>query len=518
VSYGAGSARSSAGRARLAALLLGVAFATAAPNARAAPDDVEAPLIVGNVAELDLDRVRELTSAIDPVTRDLTMLSADDDGAQPIGLQDAVEVALLNNVLLQIARLERNAVSHEVPAARAIFHPTTGLAVGASGSDRGGSSDLKSALAIIRQEIPTGATLTLETDYVDSDVVDDDRRRDGGLEVALRQPLMRGGRIYVATRAILDAGYDYDAQDARFESEMLRVMRDAKVAYYESILAARLIDVTAAAVERAQRLIEASEALFTAARASRRDVVSAQIRLSDNLSDLATRQANLRQARLFLRDVLGLPLSDIVKPVEASVPFEPVPFRESDWVERAIRDRPEMRELRARLEQTDLAVRVSSNDVLPRLDALGSYRREDDEDDLTRSYALSAETWRVGLEFEIPFGNVAARERFSAARLRYDRSERELALTRRAIEREVRSQVIELHRSLAEVTSQADKVEQSRDKLAVALARYRQGISDNLDVTDAQQDLLDAETDLLRAIFDYTNGLVRLEASIAGPL
>jgi outer membrane protein len=177
-----------------------------------------------------------------------------------------------------------------------------------------------------------------------------------------------------------------------------------------------------------------------------------------------------------------------------------------------------MRELRARLDQTDLAVRISSNDVLPRLDALGSYRRDDDEDDPTRRYDLDAETWRVGLEFEIPFGNVAARERFSAARLRHDRSERELALTRRAIEREVRSQVIELHRSLAEITSQADKVERSREKLEVALARYRQGISDNLDVTDAQQDLLDAETDLLRAIFDYTNGLVRLEANIAGPL
>lgn len=495
-----------------------VAVLAIAPPTAAAPGDEGGAVIVGDVAELDLDRVRRLTGVIDPATRDLTMLGVDDDGAEPIGLQDAVDVALLNNVLLQIVRLERNATSHEIPAARAIFHPTTGLAVGADGSDRGGSSDLKSALAFIRQEIPTGATLTLQTDYIDSDIVDEERRKDGGLEVALRQPLMRGGRVYVATREILDAGYDYDAQDARYDGEMLRVMRDAKVAYYESILAARLIGVTAAAVDRAQRLIEASEALFSAARASRRDVVSAQIRLSDNLSELAARQADLRQARLFLGDVLGLPLSDAVKPAEASVPFEPVVFRERDWVARAVRDRPEMRELRARLDQTDLAVRISSNDVLPRLDALGSYRRVDDEDDPTRRYDLDAERWRVGLEFEIPFGNVAARERFSAARLRYDRSERELALTRRAIEREVRSQVIELHRSLAEITSQADKVERSREKLEVALARYRQGISDNLDVTDAQQDLLDAETDLLRAIFDYTNGLVRLEANIAGPL
>jgi outer membrane protein TolC len=48
--------------------------------------------------------------------------------------------------------------------------------------------------------------------------------------------------------------------------------------------------------------------------------------------------------------------------------------------------------------------------------------------------------------------------------------------------------------------------------------RYQRGIADNLDVTDAQQDLVDAESDLLAAVVDYTNGLARLEARIAGPL
>ena len=41
----------------------------------------------------------------------------------------------------------------------------------------------------------------------------------------------------MARRDILDAGYSLDIEDARVRAEVLRVTRDAKVAYYESILA-----------------------------------------------------------------------------------------------------------------------------------------------------------------------------------------------------------------------------------------------------------------------------------------
>jgi outer membrane protein TolC len=247
-------------------------------------------------------------------------------------------------------------------------------------------------------------------------------------------------------------------------------------------------------------------------------VVSAQIRLSDDLTDLEERQAELRRAQLALRDVLGLPLGDLVVPSESRVPFRPIGFRVGTWVERALRDRPEILELRTRLEQSQLQVRVSKNDVLPRLDALGLYRRSDDDSKLSRALDLGSELWRAGLEFEIPFGNVAARERLATARVEYARVERELERTRREIETEVRNEVIDLRRNLATVTIQADKVERSQEKLEVAIARYRLGIANNLDVTDAQTDLRDAETDLLTALFDYTKGLARLEASIAGPI
>ncbi len=481
------------------------------------PDGVDA-VLVGDVSEVDLERIRELTDHTDPEVADVRAARPPSDGVPPISLSTAVEVALANNLDLQIARADRNAAAHEVPAARARFHPTTGFGLEALDSNLAGDSGTQTARGFLRQEVPTGGSLTLSSDFFRADLGRTDLVHAGGIGLEARQPLMRGGRTYVARREILDAGYTFDIEDARLEAEVLRVTRDAKVAYYESILAERLIEVTEAAIERDRRLIEASEALFQAARASRRDVVSAQIRLSDDLAQLALRRSELRQARLALRDVLGLPLAQLVRPAESSVPFRPMALRPGAWVERALRDRPEIRELRSQVEQSELQVRVAGNDVLPKLDVLGLYRRRDTGGALSRAFDLGNEDWRVGLEFEIPFANVAARERLEEARIERLRTERELERQRREIEREVRAQVIELRRSLAEVSVQADKVEKSREKLEVAVARYRLGVANNLDITDAQEDLLNAETDLLTAIFDYTNGLVRLEASIGGPI
>ena len=161
---------------------------------------------------------------------------------------------------------------------------------------------------------------------------------------------------------------------------------------------------------------------------------------------------------------------------------------------------------------------MAGNAVLPKLDLVGVFRRHDGDTSSRRIWGFDSQLWTAGFEFEIPFGNVAARERLRAAALDYARIERELENQRRLIELEVRAEEVSLRENLGELDAQTDKVEQARQKLEIAQVRYQRGVADNFDVTDAQKDLVDAESDLLGAIVDYTNGLARLEARIAGPL
>jgi len=204
---------------------------------------------------------------------------------------------------------------------------------------------------------------------------------------------------------------------------------------------------------------------------------------------------------------------------DATVPFEPVEIRLGEWIERAIENRPEIRQVLVRMQQSALAVRVAGNAVLPALDFLGGYRRADfDTTSRTVYGGYDSSIWEAGLHFEIPFGNVAARERLRAAQLLHEKVERELRNTRRLVETEVRSEAIGLRERLEDLSAQTGKLEQARDKLEIAGTRYQLGLANNFDVTDAQKDLVDAESALLSAVVNYANGLARLEARIAGPL
>jgi outer membrane protein len=374
--------------------------------------------------------------------------------------------------------------------------------------------------AFVRQQLPTGGTVTVAADLLreSRDDFGGDDAFEGGGQIELRQPLMRGGRIYVATRPIHDAEFNLGILESQLRAQILQVIAQTTEAYYNTILAQRLIEVSQQAIRRDLDLIEASEALFRAGRSSQRDVLSAQIRLSDDQADLASRQADLERSQLTLRDVLGLPIGESITLADTTVPFRSVKMRLDAWVETALANRPEIQAVLYRLDQSALTVRVASNDVLPKLDLVGLFRRNDFSNSASGAWGLDSQTWVAGVEFEIPFGNVAARERLRSARLLHARIERELANTRRVIELEVRDEVIRLRQNLEDLKAQTAKVEQARSKLEVAQVRFSRGLANNFDVTDAQNDLVNAESDLLAAIVDYTSGLARLEARIAGPL
>ncbi len=61
-------------------------------------------------------------------------------------------------------------------------------------------------------------------------------------------------------------------------------------------------------------------------------------------------------------------------------------------------------------------------------------------------------------------------------------------------------------------------MENAEGKLEIAKERFVLGLATNLDITDAQDDLLEAQSDLLTSIVEYNIGLAELEASIAEPV
>ncbi len=504
----------------LGAAALASALLAAAPGVGAQP---EAPagaapgelleLEIGAVSELDL---AALSSAIERSARWPAPIAGE---RRALSLEEAVQVALEQNLRLQVARLDVDAQEPEVDATRAKFHPSLGAdGLGFSGKEEPKGTVLETtsnylARGFVRQEVPTGGSLTVGGQYSREDPAkEEDPILDfEGLLVEVRQPLLRGGRVFVARRLITDAEDDLEIQRAKLNAEVLLVSAETKSAYYATVLAERLIEVVRAAVERDGELLRASEALFQAGRTNRRDVYSAEIQLANDRADLASRRAEREVAQNQLRNVLGLPIGTEIEITDDQIPFRPIDVRLEQWIATALERRPELLEIGKRLEKAELERRVRRNDVWPQLDAFGAYRHDFGPQRTNRN-------WEAGFLFDVPIANVAARRRVSRADLQYQRIERELVDRKRGIELEVRENEIRLRESLARLEARIREVEQARAKRQIAQVRFQLGHANNFDITDADQELVAAESDLLQAAVDYATNLAFLEARVAGPL
>lgn len=474
---------------------------------------------VGSISEVDLNEIRRVIELSDDVG------TPNDAEGRTITLEGAIKIALEHNLQLQIAVLDLEAQAPEISATKAKFHPiadASALFDGTSDMDPTGGSTTREKNrfgdAKITQELPTGGQVVASTDVKKQSTDDPDSDYTAGFKIEATQPLLKGGRTYVARREILDSQYDQEILRARLRSEILNVTAGTKIAFYETILTSRLIEVTQDALSRDRELIDASKALFSAGRVNKRDVFSAEIKLAEDKARLARDEREFELAENQLRDVLGLPIDMKIGIAQREIPFDPVGIELEDWIRSAIANRPEILEIRTELEKSDLDIRVRQNDVLPSLDLVGSYARTQTGASTSKAYGLDDSTWTAGLNFSIPFGNVAARSRLIQAKTARARLERLYVALERSIELQVRSFEIALRRALEELLALTEEVEQARAKLEIANVRFQLGLANNLDITDADTDLTESESDLLTAITDYASNLARIEAAIVRPI
>jgi len=506
------------GRIRLgwAAALCAVASVLALTPARAQETGLE----IGAIGDVDLEAMRRVIDASGDVGPPVAVET------RPLSLEGALKVALEHNLRLQIFALEVDAGTQDIRAAKAKFHPSVAGEGGGSGSstarDAQEDEDRNSQRVevFIDQEVPTAGQVRVGAGYrrnfsnlnAEDPINDPNIERTtelAGLAIELRQPLLKGGRTYVARREILFAGYDDEINRAELNKQVLSVTAETKAAYYNVVRARRQVEVIEKALKRDDELVSASRALFDAGRVSKVDVFSAEIRQSNDLSRLASSEADQEQAQNELRQVLGLPIEVEVEVTDLTIPFQPIQITLDDWIRRAIENRPEMIRLRKQLEKADLAIKLRKNARLPSLDVMGGYRPGFD----WKSY-----DWQAGIEFDYPIGNVAARSRLKQSEIERARVHTEYIRQKRAIDVEVRESEIKLRESIARLRNLTGQVENSRSKGEIARGRFEMGLADNRDLREADEELVRSETQLLEALVDYITNIAILEARIAGPL
>lgn len=364
--------------------------------------------------------------------------------------------------------------------------------------------------------LPTGATFQAVSDFLHdirspsgNPITKNDNR---SYEFSLTQPLLRGFGPTVARSTVISAGYDRQIEEKLLANSRLQIVFAVKRAYYDALLARELVQVNESAVRSDSLLVEASAALIEAKKASRRDVLSAQIRLADDRAALIASQTEYEFALDNLKNIMGVPIDLPIALEEKGLEYEPLVLDEKRLVAAALENNPSLRSTEIAIKRSRIQHRVAKNELLPQLDLVAAYSSNLEQDAVLKQDMSHTGGWQANLKLSYAFLSRDASAKAENAEIALRQQEDRLLDQQRQIIVNVRDIVRSVYTSTEEINAIKRSIEVAEDKYSFATTMFSLGRASNFDITDAQEFLLKARNQYLRKLVEYHTRLALLES------
>jgi outer membrane protein len=269
-------------------------------------------------------------------------------------------------------------------------------------------------------------------------------------------------------------------------------------AYLTGLRAQAALDTAKANVELSEALLKLSQSLKAAGTGTGIEVTRADVQLADDRQQLIVAENNVERSHLELLKVIGLRLD---RPVELTGALAYIPAENPDPVQALASARENRAELKAQ-QQREQSARLSYSGVkferLPSVAAFGNYGSSGS------AINDSVPTRVYGASLKIPIfdgGRRDARRAESASEYRQEQIRTQDL--RDQIELDVRLALQSLRSADAEVKAAEEGLKLSENELAQAQRRYKAGVSNSIEVTDAQTRLQRARYNRIDALYNY---------------
>jgi outer membrane protein TolC len=481
---------------------------------------------------LTRDAVRDRLRRIDPVQLADYAERADteDPPAEPVEPPAELEVsleqcrawALEHNLDLRVALIDpaiaETAVQQEEARFEALFFGSLNYSDNQSPTAsnlEGGETTSARANLGVRVPTRTGGSVTV--DFTGSRFETDNQFSTlnpsftSDMSISLSQNLLRNAGVRVNTAPIQIARLSAQQSNARTKLEVIRALTAVDRLYWRLYAAQRELEVrqqqhelAMAQLERARRLVENGDAAEI-------EIMRAESGVADGLEAIIVAENLVRQRGRDLKRLLNVPELPMRGPTQlvTTTPANPVAYDlpEGALLADAMAGRLELLELELALAQDALNIEVARNGTLPLAALEYRYTRnglgDDFGDAFEQNFDENFDDHTLGLRFEVPLGNQAARAALTRALL--TRVQR--LATRDQREAQVRQEVLDAMDTLDAAWQRVLASRQSAMLAARVLAaeqrQFDQGLNTSTDVQDAQTRLADAQSSEVRALVDY---------------
>jgi outer membrane protein TolC len=280
-------------------------------------------------------------------------------------------------------------------------------------------------------------------------------------------------------------------------------------AYLQEIAAAARVDTAEAQVRTAQALSDKADDQLKAGVIPAVDALRAKVELQNRQQQLIVARNDLAKSTLSVARVIGLP------PGQQFVLTEKAPYQAltpqpiDTYLQRAYAQRADYQSAVAQVQSAELSRKAATAGHYPTLDMNANFGA------IGVNPSQSNGTWQVdgGINIPIFAGNRVHGDVLEAdSQLRQARSK--LGDLRGQIDYQVRTALLDLNAAAEQVEVARSSVDLAEQTLTQSQDRFSAGVTDNLEVVQAQQSVADAHESYIQSLYAHNLAKVELAYSI----
>jgi len=310
-------------------------------------------------------------------------------------------------------------------------------------------------------------------------------------------------RKYQASEHLLLASRA-DAQTVREETVLLTVSE-----YLAHLRARASITAAESRVELATRLARQADDLLRDGVASRIDVSRSQVRLREEQQRQIDAERDADTTLYALKRIMNVADSQQIDFGDVQNFFQTPPFDLLDPLATALLQRPELHSLAESIKAAQSAHKSAVAESLPKFNFRGFWN----EQGQTFNTADPGYQYEFDMRLPIFTGGRLSAERQRTALVTI-RTQKELAQERNLITEQVRDGQAELQAALHQVEFGREEVQLANEEVSLSQGRFQSGVTDNIEVTVAQDSLARANDAEIEALFRYNIARAQLARAI----
>lgn len=482
-------------------------------------------------------------------------------------LKDAIELAIENNLDLQLEKTNTVLAGSQYKGTFGVWDPVLGYRPNMNYQVTPTSSPLQAADGrLVDRVFSNNFTLTQRTPWngMRLDVAFDNSRistsnpfsglnpfTQSSLRFNLTQPLLRGRRIDNDRNEIRLRRKQIDVSEADYELRVIQIVTLVTQAYWDLVAARQDIEVKKQSVDLARDQYERSKRQIDAG-------TLAPVELSAALAELERRQDTyfssvglLTEIENNLKNLLAGGRAQAIwneelLPVETRSIAPPAVTDLSASIQSAVGKRPELRNLKLRLEANEYQKDLARNQLLPGANLVAGYTmaglagaRNPAPNPffpgsagalvppafvggygtaLQQLFGQDFTSWQVGLQIDWNARNRTAKETFAQVNLAERTLSLQRARTEQVIEAEVRNALQALRTAEQRIVAAEASVKAAKEKLDSEQRLFETGESTNFLVLTRQNEFADSQRRALVARLDFNKAVARLEQALGQTL